>query len=425
MKKHLRLLVSILAVAMLVSACSTTAPTTASQTTAQTTKAASSAATTVAPSGSAVGTTAVVGTNVAKPTDTSKIYIGQVAARTGTNKATGEMAINGATMAVEEINAAGGILGKKVELSVADEIDNLQASVNATTKLLTDESISVIIGSQYSQNCLAVLPQIAEKKMPYIACGSNNLIAAAKNAYTWQPRNLDSLGAGILAKYAYEKLNVKKPAILYSTLPNAMGPAKAIVEYYKTNYKIEIPENMQYGYSEDEKNYAPIISQIQNSGADGLLTIGNQQPLVLISKAIADAGLTIPRLANTPATSNIVITNAGKAADGWYSTCDWAPYLESVVGQKFQKSYFAKYNQNTETSMAVTYDSVYLIKKAIETANTTTDRDAINAAFSKINGLEGVLGTYKSQEDHGFLSEFYFTKTVDGKVTLVDKVKYR
>jgi branched-chain amino acid transport system substrate-binding protein len=383
MKRTMRLLVIILAIAMLVSACSTTAPTTAAQTTV-TTKAATGATTSAT---SSAGTSTPASGNVAKPIDPNKIYIGVVAARTGTNKATGEMAFNGATLAVEEVNAVGGILGKKIELIAADEIDNLQASVNATTRLLTDESITAIIGSQYSQNCLAILPQVLEKKMPYIACGSNNLIAKEKNPYVWQPRNLDNLGAGILAKYAYEKLGVKKPAILYSTLPNAMGPGKAVIEYYKTNYKIEIPASMEYGYSEEEKNFAPIISQIQNSGADGILSFGNQQPFVLISKAIADAGLTIPRLANATVTSNIVINNAGKAADGWYSTCDWAPYIDSPVGAKFQKNYFAKYNQNTETSNEVTYDSVYMIKKASEIANTTTDREEINNALAKVSNM--------------------------------------
>lgn len=421
MKKNTGLLCFILSILLLISACSSTAPTVSQSTVPSNTTAQSQGS-----SSSTVATTPTAsGGNDAIPSDTNKLYIGIVAARTGTNKATGEMAYNGAVLAVEEINAAGGVLGKKIELVAADEIDNLQASVNATTRLLADPTISVIIGSQYSQNCLAVLPQVLEKKMPYIACGSNNLIAKEKNPYVWQPRNLDNLGAGILAKYAYEKLGVKNPAILYSTLPNAMGPGKAVIEYYKTNYNITIPEKLEYGYSEDEKNFAPIITQIQNSGADGILSFGNQQPFVLISKAIADAGLNIPRLANATVTSNIVITNAGKAADGWFSTCDWAPYIDSTVGAKFQKNYFAKFNQNTETSNAVTYDSVYLIKNACEIANTTTDREAINSAFSKINGMEGVLGTYKTQEDHGFLSEFYFTKTIDGKVMLQDKVKYR
>jgi branched-chain amino acid transport system substrate-binding protein len=363
--------------------------------------------------------------NVAVPTDPNKIFLGLVAARTGTNKASGEMNLNGASLAVDEINAKGGILGKQVELVVADEIDNLQASVNATNKLLSDESISAIVGTNFSQNILAVTDAVLEAKIPYIACGSNNKIADAKNPYIWQPRNLDYIGASIIAKYAYETLGIKNPAIMYSTIPNSMGPGEQVAKYYAENYKITVPKNMMLGYSEDEKNFAPIIAQVKASGADGLICIGNINPFVLISKAIADAGLDIPRVANAAINSNIVLENAGAAANGWYATCDWFSTLDTEVGQIFQKNYKAAYGKDTEGTNAVTYDGVYLIKKACELANSTTDREAINNAMKQIKDYDVVLGTFSYHDDHTFLNEFYMTQIQDQTVKLVDKVKYR
>lgn len=347
------------------------------------------------------------------------------AAQTGTNKASGEMNVNGAQLAVDEINAAGGILGKEVELVVADEIDNLQASVNATNKLLADEKLTAIIGTNFSQNILAVTDAILEAKIPYIACGSNNKIAEAGNPYIWQPRNLDNIGANIIAKYAYEKLGIMNPAIMYSTIPNSMGAGEQAAKYYAETYDIEIPKNMMLGYSEDEKNFAPIIAQVMASGADGLICIGNINPFVLISKAIADAGMDIPRVANAAINSNIVLENAGAAANGWYATCDWFSTLDTEVGKKFQENYKAKYGKDTEGTNAVTYDGVYLIKKACEIANSTTDREAINSAMEQIKDYEGVLGTFSYHEDHTFLSEFYMTQIQDQTVKLVDKVGYR
>ncbi len=81
------------------------------------------------------------------------------------------------------------------------------------------------------------------------------------------------------------------------------------------------------GYAEEETNFAPIIAKIKSSGADGMIHIGNQQPAILISKAIADAGLTIPRAGERGHRIHVVISNAGKTADGWYSTCDWSPMM--------------------------------------------------------------------------------------------------
>ncbi|WRS27353.1 ABC transporter substrate-binding protein [Oscillospiraceae bacterium MB08-C2-2] len=413
MKKSVRFLAALLMVAMLVAGCSTTPP---SETPASSAPASTNAAS---------STPAAAGSdNVAVPGD-EKVYIGLVAAQTGTNKATGEMAINGATLAVEQVNAAGGILGKQIELVIADEIDNLDASVNASARLLSDPRISVIIGSQYSQNILATMPQILEKKISFIALGSNDAIAAEGNPYVWQPRNHDAGNARILSTYAHDTLGIKNPAVLCSTLPNAQGPGQAVRDYYKSQYNLPITDDRYFEYNEEEKNFAPIIAQIANSGADGLLSFGNQQPHALISKAIADNGLDIPRLANAPITSSIVIDNAGKAANGWFSTTDWAYTLDTEVGAAFEKAYFEKYGKHTEGSMAYTYDSVYLVKKAMETANDCYDREAINTGFGNIKDMEGVLGTYNAQRDHGFLSEVFLVQIEDGKIMLKDKVKYR
>ena len=195
--------------------------------------------------------------NVANPGNDDTVYLGIVAAVTGVNRLTGELNLNGAQLAVDEINANGGILGKKVELVVGDEIDNMQASVNATNRLLNDERVSAIIGTNFSQNVLAVIDAINQYEVPYIACGSNELISQEGSNWVYQPRNFDALGASIIATYAYETLGIKNPAILYSTIPNCVGPAETIVNWYKDNYDIEIPDSMQLGYAEEETNFAP------------------------------------------------------------------------------------------------------------------------------------------------------------------------
>jgi len=418
MKRTQKLLAVFVASLLPLTACSTTAPPSSVS------GPASSEATSVAPGGSTASGTSSAD-NFAKPSDPNKIYIGIVSAVSGTNKTTGEMAYNGAKLATEELNAAGGILGKQIELIHADEIDNMQASVNATNKLLDDERISVLITTQYSQNILAVLPAILEAKMPSVACGSNNLIADEKNPYVWQPRNHDNRAGIALAEYAYETLGIRKPAFLYSTLPNTMAGGESMINTFKDKYGIETPQSRIFPFPEEEKNFAPIIAQIANSGADGLLCFGNQQPYALISKAIGEASLDIPRLASAAVTSSIVMTNAGKAADGWYSCPDWAPYIDTPIGSAFQQSYKAKFNQDTELSNAVTYDTMYLIKAACENANSTVDREAINAGFAQIKDLEGVMGTFTMQEDHGFLNEMFITHTEDGKAVLIGKVKYR
>lgn len=421
MKKPVRVLALLIVCIFCLTACTTADPNASSGPSSSS----SSAKTSGADSSSASSISAGDSKNTAVPDDESKIYIGIVAARTGTKKATGEMALNGAQLAVDEINAAGGILGKTLVLVDADEIDSVDSSVNAANRLLADKRISAIVGSQYSPNILAILPQVLDAKIPLIALGSNELIAQKKNPFVWQPRNFDGTVSQILAQYAHDKVNVKKPAFIYSTLPNTVGLAEVGAAYFKDKFGIEVPSNMMFAYNEDEKDFAPIIAQIANSGADGLFCYGTQNPCVLIAKAMADAGLDIPKFANSSMTSSIILNNAGKAADGWICVPDWAPYINTPVGSAFQKAYLKRFNMDTENSMAFAYDAVQLIGEAIRISGNAYDRQAINEGLGKIKDYEGVLGIFTAQSDHTFLSTAYITQTVDGKVLLKEVVTYR
>ncbi len=370
------------------------------------------------------GTVTTTPDEATKPEGTP-VKIGLIAARSGVNKAVGEFSWEGAQYAVDEINASGGILGHPVELVVEDEVDNLQASVNAATKLLERNDLIAVIGSPYSQNTLAILDKISEAKIPFLTGGSGDAIAAAGNPYVWQPRNHDSKAAGAIVTYAYEKLGIKNPAILYCTLPTTQAGGFDMRATYSQKYGIEIPDNMMFGYTEDEKSFGPIVAQVMASGADGILSFSNENPHALLSIAIADAGCTLPRVGSSTVTSSVVIDNALKAADGWIAVADWSAYLDTEAAQKFQQGYSAKYYHNTERASAVSYDSVHLIRLACENAGTVDDLEAINAGFKAIKDYHGVLGDMTYFEDHGFLSEMFIVEIKDSKALLLDKIKYR
>ena len=353
------------------------------------------------------------------------VKIGLIAAKTGVNQSVGQFSQEGAQYAVDEINAAGGILGNKVELVIEDEVDNLQASVNAATKLLERDDLIAIIGSPYSQNTLAILDNIAEAQIPFITGGSGDAIAESGNEYIWQPRNLDSTAGEIIATYAYETLGIENPAILYCTQPTTQAGGFDIRETYSAKYGIEVPDSMMFGYTEDEKNFAPIVSQVMASGADGILSFSNENPHALLSIAIADAGCTLPRVASSTVTSSVVMSNAGAAANGWVAAADWSAYLSTEAASKFQEGYSAVYGHDTERPSASSYDSVYLIKLACENAGTVDDLAAINEGFKSIENYDGVLGNMSYHEDHTFLTEMFVVEIEDGKAMLLDTVKYR
>ena len=150
-------------------------------------------------------------------TDSGTVKIGLVTAITGSSSYIGELGLEGANLAVEEINAAGGVNGQQLELVVADEVDNVEMSVLATQELLANDEIMGIVGSVFSAYCLTAMPAVEEAGVPFLCLGSSSAVSAEKNPYTWQVRPLDSVQGQILADFVVNELGCTNPAIMYST----------------------------------------------------------------------------------------------------------------------------------------------------------------------------------------------------------------
>ncbi len=151
--------------------------------------------------------------------------------------------------------------------------------------------------------------------------------------------------------------------------------------YYKDNYGIEIPESMQMGYAEEETNFAPIIAKIKSSGADGMIHIGNQQPAILISKAIARCGS--HHSDGCERGHRIHRRHQQRGQD----RRRLVQHLRLVAhddtprsARRSRRLTMSATAMDTEMLNAVTYDSVYLIKADCDLAGTTLDREVINAA---------------------------------------------
>ncbi len=406
--KKIRLLVLILVVAMTVlSGCGNTTPATPTNSS--------------TPPASSPG----AGTPSATPTKLDgEITFGVVAPITGTNKMVGEYVKNGAELAAEHINANGGILGKELKLVFEDEVDNLQASVNAMTKIMNYPEVVAFFGSTYSGNCIAASPIVLEKKITMFAGGSSANIPKEKNPYIWQARMTDDQSGILLAKAATENLKMKNPAVLYSTESFGTGLKDQTLAALK-NLGIDVSEKNLYGFVIDEKNFTPLLTQIQNSDVDGLIAIGHQMPAALICQQIESIGMDIPLLGSSSWASAVCRTNAGDSANGWNAVADWTVEVSTEEGKNFAQAYFDKYKADSDMPAVTVYDSIMLFKKACEIANTTTDKEAINKALEQIKDFKGAMSTYSYADNHGFSTSQFLTINKDGKAVMVDTVKSR
>lgn len=414
MRKTLTLIALLLIMTVSILPMTSCASSATTATTAATTAATTKAATTAA---SGAATTAASG---------GTLKLGLVAPITGTNKLVGEYMTNGMNLALEQINAAGGILGKKVEAVVSDEVDNLQDSVNATQRLLANKDVTAIVGSLYSTYCIAALPDVLNAKVPFFSSGSSSGVSKAKNPYTWQVRPIDTFQGVTLANFAVNTLKMKKPAIMYSTQSALQSLQEQVVAALK-NLGVSITEKNLFGFPDEETNYAPYFSQILAGGYDGIISLTNQMPAALVCKQAEIAGIDpnkMPLLGSTSYCSNVCITNAGAAANGWYSVADWIPGGANATGAAFEKAYVAKYGKASDLPAVSAYDAVMVIKKACEIAN-STDREAINNAIPKIKALPGAISTFSYFEDHCFATALGITQNKNKVPTMISSVTFR
>ena len=360
--------------------------------------------------------------NVAKPTDENKVYIAVVKYLTGDQQTIGRYNRESVEIAVEEINAAGGILGKEVEIVWIDEGDaTIDATTNAMYYALEQEQVSAMLFGYMTQNCIAAVGVLDEADNPIPTLFGNSGQAFSIDGvheYAWQTRQLDGSG-GVARIHTIEQIaeeqgiEMNKVVIFGPDTSSSMESGESWrADFEACGY--EIPDDCYIIHSNNDVDYTPYAAQIKALDPDVLILLGADADMSLAVVALDEAGLNeegIIRVGNASIASNTVIDNGGKSAAGWYSFADWCPTLTTEKSLAYTEKFEETYGYLPCNVNVVAYDQIYLLKAAMEQAGTTTDREAIRDALNNIQDLELCMGTYNSDNNrHTFLTELQFVQ---------------
>lgn len=345
-------------------------------------------------SATTVQTTTQTGSTAATTAPTSKydklteITFGICGQMTGANALSGEYITRGATLAMEEINAAGGVLGKKIKLVFGDEGGDQQTAINAAQKVLTTENLSGFFGGFTSSYAVAMLPYVTEAKVPFMAAGSSANIAKAKNEWTWQPRLVDVYSSAALAKAAVNVMNMKKPAILYVNESFGISNYEGIIATLKT---LNVTPAIALSYNAGETQFSNMLTQIIQSGADGLIGI-TTQPIdaATIMSQTAKMNFPLPCLGSNGFATTTARQTVKKDSNGWKCITDYSSTNTHETGIAFEKAYKARWGTMGDLAAVVAYDSVKLLALAAKNAG-SSDPAAINKALAGIKDYKGAM----------------------------------
>lgn len=341
------------------------------------------------------------------------ITIGTVTTNSGTAAAYGEAEVKGFELAVSEINAKGGINGKKVKLESMDDKGDATEASNAYNKLAGDNNVLAVAGPTISATTAAVAPLADQSKLVTIAPAATSDSIETGN-YLFRTCFKDSYQGEVAARFAAENLKVKKVAVLYGTGdPYSSGVGEA---FAKAAEKLGLEVvNKESSSSADDTEYSAQLQKIQASGAE----------LLYAPYYYSVAGPYIIPQARSVGFEGYVMGPDGY--DGLKLTGDKSQYNKTYYTthysaddntntkvQDFIKSYKSKNNAEPNTFAALGYDTIYMIKQAIEKAGENATREDVRNAVASMT-FDGVTGKFTMDESGSPTKSVIVLEMKDGK----------
>ncbi len=345
---------------------------------------------------------------LAAPAAAEVVKVGVIAELTGDMPAVGSACKNAAEMAVNEVNAAGGLPvgGKnyKVELYVEDNGGKADQSAAAAQKLITQEEVVAIIGPNASRYAIPA-SEIAEgNQTVFITPWSTNpktTLDATTNLpkkYAFRACFIDPFQGGVLAKFALENLKAKKAAVLYDV---ASDYNKGIAEVFKEGYEKMGGKVVSFEtYTTNDKDFSAQLTKIKAAAPDVIFLPNYYSEVPLQIKQAHSLGIKVPFLGSDSWGSSELLTLCGADCEGYYFSTHYAADNATPVAVKFIEGYKKTYSAVPDDVAALTWDAFGLLFTSLKNAG-KTDRESVRNALAKLPEYKGVTGDMKFQEGSG------------------------
>lgn len=376
--------------------------------------------------GAAVGLAALAGVPAAQAAD--PIKVGLVAALSGQSAKSGEAITRGLEIAIDEINEAGGVLGRPIELISRDDESNPGKGLLAARELVQRQGVVALIGGLDTPVSLAIVPFANQAQVPFIgpwAAGTPVTRNGAEENYAFRVSAVDAYVGEALVEYAVEKYGAKKPGMILINNPwgesnehalddalSARGIESAGVEKFETN----------------DVDVVPQLTRLREAGADTLFMVANVAPSSQVVKSLDRMGWDVPIVSHWGPAGGRFTELAGPSGARVHFIQTFV-FTEDMSGKPatLMEKLKAKYPEiktiadvTPATGIANAYDAMHLLALAIERAG-STDGPAIRQALYGIEEYDGLIKVYKkpfSPENQDALGpeDYIFAHFVEGKI---------
>jgi branched-chain amino acid transport system substrate-binding protein len=323
-------------------------------------------------------------------TNTDPIKVGEYASLHGTEATFGDSSHKGTQLAVDEINSAGGVLGRKVELITEDNSSKAGESSTIVRKLISRDKVIAVLGEVASGRSLEAAPICQQNKIPMISPSSTNPRVTEVGDYIFRVCFIDPFQGTVMAKFARNTLKVKNVAILTDVkAPYSVGLSQYFKERFLADGGTIVADQK---YSSGDKDFNAQLTAIKGANPEAVFVPGYYTEAGLIARQARSLGITVPLFGGDGWESPELIKIGKEAIEGCYYSTHYSPEAKSPAVQQFVSKYKAKWNNEVPDAMAALgYDSAMVLFDGIKRAG-TTDEPKLRDAIAATKEFEGVTG---------------------------------
>jgi branched-chain amino acid transport system substrate-binding protein len=349
----------------------------------------------------------------------NEIVIGEYGSLTGSTATFGISTKNGIDMAIDEVNKAGGVLGKKVRVIVEDDQTKPEEAQTVVTKLINKDHVVAVLGEVASSRTLAAAPVAQQAGIPMITPSSTNPKVTQVGDNIFRICFIDPFQGYAIAKFASDTLKAKNVAILRDIKNDySVGLADMFTENFKKMGGTIVSNE---SYSEGDTDFSAQLTSIRSKNPQLIVVPGYYSEVGLIARQAKKLGINVPLLGGDGWDSPKLVEIGGDAINGSYYSNHFSVDDSDPAIQKFVGDYKARFGAVPDALAGLGYDAGKLLLDAIRRAN-SAEPAKIRDAIAQTKDFPGISGKISIGPDRNAVKAIVMLQVKDGKLKSVEAI---
>jgi branched-chain amino acid transport system substrate-binding protein len=322
--------------------------------------------------------------------DSGPIRVGVYADLTGQTSSFGQSTKNGIQMAVDEINKAGGINGRQIQLTIEDDQGLPAQAATVVTKLINQDKVQAVLGEVASSNSLAAAPKAQEARVPMITPSSTNPKVTQVGDYIFRVCFIDPFQGEVMAKFAANSLKAKTAAVLTDVNSDY---SRGLDQFFTDRFtKLGGKIVEKQSYTQTDQDFSGQLTAIRSANPDVIYLPGYYGQVGVIAKQAKQLGIKAPLLGGDGWDAPQLFQLGGDALNGSYFSNHYSYEDPRPEVKAFVDAYRARYNAVPDAIAALAYDAMKVLADSIKRAG-STESQKLRDAIAQTQNFPGVTGT--------------------------------